>query len=138
MDTTTLARGLAINRVTFGSGLLLTPHLHGRTWIGRRAARDERTQVMARGLGVRDAALGGGALLALSGRGGGDPRLWFVLQGAADAADLAATVKARHRLPATSVWFACAVAGGSAAIAFAYALGADKPAPASEVPTAPA
>jgi hypothetical protein len=38
MDVAKLARGLALNRISFGAGLILAPRLYARSWIGREGA----------------------------------------------------------------------------------------------------
>ena len=114
MDARTLAKGLAVNRIAFGAGLVLAPGLYGRTWLGR-AAGDARTQVFARALGARDLALGAGTLLAL--RDGGAARPWLAGQAVADGTDFVATLMAGRRLPAPARAFALAMAGGSTAAA---------------------
>jgi hypothetical protein len=65
VDVAKLARGLALNRISFGIGLTLAPGLYARTWVGSDAAREDTTKVLARALGARDLALGAGGLLAL-------------------------------------------------------------------------
>jgi hypothetical protein len=49
MDVAQLARGLALNRISFGAGLILLPELYARSWgacvrrrDGRRLHRDRR------------------------------------------------------------------------------------------------
>ena len=114
-----LARGLAVNRIVFGSGLVLAPGVTGRTWLGRDAHRPA-TKVFARALGARDVALGLGALLALQ---GGEPaRRWFQGQLISDATDVIATLAAGRGIPPVSRAFALAVAGGSTAVAAACAM----------------
>jgi hypothetical protein len=119
MDVTKLARGLALNRISFGAGLMLAPGLYARSWIGS-GATDERTKVLARALGARDVALGAGGLLALREGDAERARRWFAAQGLTDAVDLVATLTARD-LPLPGRIFAATVAAGSAAIAAAYA-----------------
>src|SRR4051795_10273119 len=65
MDVAKLAKGQAVNRVLIGAGLVLAPRVFARPWVGRYAA-DASSQVLARSLGVRDAAVGGAGLLALA------------------------------------------------------------------------
>jgi hypothetical protein len=121
MDVERLARGLAINRISFGIGLILAPRMYGRTWVGSDAAARDTTKVLARALGARDLALGAGGLEALRSGDGERARRWFAAQGATDAVDLVATVAARG-VPLPARVFAAAMAGGSAAIAAAYVL----------------
>jgi hypothetical protein len=120
MDVEKLARGLALNRISFGAGLIVAPKLYARTWIGSAGAEDDRAKLLARALGARDLVLGTGGLLAL--RDGDEPRArqWFLAQGISDAVDLVATLAAGRDVPAPARAFAAIVAAGSAAIAAAY------------------
>jgi len=119
MDVVKLARGLAVNRISFGAGLVLVPRLYARTWVGAGAAGEDATKVLARALGARDLALGAGGLAALREGNVDAARRWFAAQGASDAIDLVATVAARG-LPLPARVFAVVMAAGSAAIAGAY------------------
>jgi hypothetical protein len=119
MDVAKLARGLALNRVSFGAGLMLAPRLYARTWIGSGAS-DDRAQLLARALGARDLALGAGGLLALRDGDLDRARQWFAAQGVTDAVDLVATVAAGRDVPLPARVFAATMAAGSAAIAAAY------------------
>jgi hypothetical protein len=119
MDVDTLARGLAINRISFGVGLILKPSLYARSWVGSDAAGEEATKVLARALGARDLALGAGGLLALRGGDAERARRWFAAQALTDAVDFIATVPARG-LPLPVRIFVAVMAGGSTAIAAAY------------------
>ena len=121
MNASGLGAALAVNRCAFGVGYLLAPERTGRGWVDR-AAGNEPTQVMIRGLGVRDLALGLGALGALS-HGGVSARPWFAAHALSDAADLAATLAARRALPLRRVLFASAMAAASTAVAVAAASG---------------
>jgi len=96
MEARALARQLAIGRVVIGGALALAPALAARGWIGEVSATPG-AQALARGFGMRDVAIGAGALAAL--QGGGNVRDWMLAGAAADAADLAATVLARRDLP---------------------------------------
>jgi hypothetical protein len=120
MDVTTLARGLALNRISFGAGLILAPGLYARTWIGGLAADDDRARLLARAVGARDLALGAGGLLALRAGDHDRAREWFAAQGITDAVDLVATIAAGRAVPLPARIFATIMAAGSAAIAAAY------------------
>jgi hypothetical protein len=122
MDVGMLARGLTLNRIAFGAGLIVAPRLYARTWIGSDGAGDDRAKLLARGLGARDLVLGTGGLLAL--RDGDEPRArqWFLAQGISDGVDLVATLAAGRAVPAPARAFAAIVAAGSAAIAGAYVM----------------
>jgi MoxR-like ATPase len=119
MNVNSLARGLAINRISFGVGLILAPGLYARSWVGSKAAEEETTKVLARALGARDLALGAGGFLALRHEDSERARRWFTAQGVTDAVDFLATIAARD-IPLPARVFAAAMAAGSAAIAAAY------------------
>jgi hypothetical protein len=119
MNVDGLARGLAMNRISFGAGLILAPGPYARSWVGSKAAGEETTKVLARALGARDLVLGAGGLLALRQDDAERARRWFTAQGVADAVDLLATIAARD-LPVPARVFAAVMAAGSAAIAGAY------------------
>jgi hypothetical protein len=120
MDVGKLARGLAMNRISFGAGLILLSRLYARTWIGADGAADDRAKLLARALGARDLALGTGGLLALRAGDTERAKQWFAAQGASDAVDFVATLAAGDRVPTPARVFAATVAAGSAAIAAAY------------------
>lgn len=87
--TTTVSRLFALGRTTYGSGLVGMPELFARPWIGREARRPA-VQLALRALGVRDAALGVGALLTSN-----DParqRIWLAAGAISDLVDMAATL----------------------------------------------
>jgi hypothetical protein len=128
LDVVKLARGLALNRISFGIGLILAPSLYARSWVGSDAASQDATKVLARALGARDLALGAGGLLALRAGDVERARRWFAAQGMTDAIDLVATVAARD-VPKPARIFAGTMAGGSAAIAAGYVLRASRVAP---------
>src|SRR3954453_3562286 len=119
MDIEKLTRGLSFNRISFGAGLILTPQLYARSWVGSRAAGKDATKVLARALGARDLALGAGGLLALRDGDTERARRWFAAQAVSDAVDFIATVPARG-LPLPARVFVAVMAGGSTAIALAY------------------
>jgi hypothetical protein len=110
MDPKTLARSIAIGRLGFGALLVVNPELLARRWVGADGGRTG-TKVMAMGLGARDLALAGGTLAALA---GGGARPWLVASAAADAGDLAATLRHRADLPGSAVAALLAIAGGAA------------------------
>jgi hypothetical protein len=114
-----LARGLALNRISFGAGLILAPGLYARSWVGSDAAGEDATKVLARALGARDLALGAGGLVALRAGDRERARRWFAAQGFTDAVDLVATLAARD-VPLPARIFAAVMAAGSTAIAAAY------------------
>jgi hypothetical protein len=117
-----LAGVLAVNRAAFGLNYLVRPQEARKSWIGR-AARLPGAQVMIRSQGVRDVALGGGALRALATRQDRELRAWVAAQAACDLADFAVTWQARSRLPRDRARLAMAVAAASTAIGAAAAAG---------------
>ena len=117
-----LAGALACSRAAFGLNYLLRPKEARASWIGR-AANLPGTQVMTRSQGIRDVALGGGALRALASGNERELRAWVASQAVCDLADLVATYHARRRLPKDRARLAMAVAGASTVIAGAAALG---------------
>ena len=136
MDLRAPAIALAAGRVAFGAGLALAPARFAGVWLGPRA-RDPRTQVICRGFGVRDLALGAGGLLSLQRDDFGRPRWWFAAQAASDAADLLATLAAWRSLPPIRRRLVAAVAGGSAAVGIVAAVGDVEARPPVAVPATP-
>jgi hypothetical protein len=120
MDVARLARAQAVNRVVIGSGLTLLPHLFGRIWVGPGAAED-RARVLARAVGPRDLAIGAAGLLALRQGDSEWARRSFAAQALADAVDLVAILAAGRKVPLRTRITGAVMAGGSAAVAAAYA-----------------
>jgi hypothetical protein len=116
-----LAGGLAANRIAFGMNYLARPREARTSWIGRAANRPG-TQVMTRSQGVRDVALGAGALRALA-RDDAEARAWVAGHAVCDLADLVATWIARDDLPKRSGRLALIVAGVSTLVGAAAAVG---------------
>ncbi len=110
MDARPLARQHALGRVVVGAGLALAPRLAGSGWMGRDSRRPA-TQVAIRALGARDLAIGLGTAYTAGQGYGARPWIWAGIL--ADAADLAATLRARDALPAFNVGVVGLVAGGS-------------------------
>jgi hypothetical protein len=94
MNAARIARLVAAGRIGFGIALVVAPEQVTGPWLGRDAGR-VGTQVVSRGLGARDVALGVGALAAH----GSQLRAWVVAAIAADAADLGGTLAAGNALP---------------------------------------
>jgi hypothetical protein len=113
-----LAGGLAANRIAFGLNYLARPGEARKSWIGRAANRPG-TQVMTRSQGVRDVALGAGALRALARDDAGELRAWVAGHAVCDLADLVATWIARDDLPKRSGRLAMTVAGVSTVVGVA-------------------
>jgi len=113
VDARTLARLHALGRVALGSGLAVAPGVFAGGWLGRPARRPA-TQVAIRALGARDLAIGLGTAYTAGQGYGARPWLWAGI--VADAADLAATLRARDHLPSLGVAAIAAIAGGSVAL----------------------
>jgi len=120
MTLRTLAATVAAGRVAFGAGLLLAPRVLAGPWIGSGAA-DPGAQMVIRGFGARDLALGLGALRALTGGDAGPARWWFAAQVVADATDLVVTLAAGDAVPRPVRLGVSALATGSVAIGAAVA-----------------
>jgi hypothetical protein len=116
------AGGLAVNRILFGLNYVVRPGSAGPSWIGR-VAKHPAAKVMTRSQGIRDVALGGGALLALARNEPGQARTWVAGHALADATDFVATWAARDKLPRRSSRLALTVAAISTAVAAAAAAG---------------
>jgi hypothetical protein len=82
----TVANLISAGRVVVGVGFCVAPQL-GSRWVGRDGKR-RGTQVLARALGVRDAALG---LAVIGAKGSDELRRLLVLSALSDAVDFAAT-----------------------------------------------
>jgi len=111
VDARTLARLQALGRVVIGAGFALAPARTGGAWIGS-AARRPGAQVTISAFGARDLAIGLGAAYAVGQGHGAVP--WLRAGALADAADLAATLRAREHLPRLAVVAVSTLATGSA------------------------
>ena len=110
MTARSLARLQAAGRLVAGAGLTFAPGVVAASWVGKTAdTRDG--QLLAIGLGARDVAIAAGTLHALRSRRGA--RAWLRAGVAADAADLAATLRARDAIPPLALPAVVAIAGGS-------------------------
>lgn len=119
MDPRTAARALAAGRVALGIGLIIAPTRFTRAWIGPEAAAAPASRVLARGLGIRDAIIGGIALHTVD-----HPQVgarWMRMAAVADSIDFLATMAARKALPSAGVIGVGALAGGAAAAGLALA-----------------
>jgi hypothetical protein len=86
MDIDSMARQLCISRIVFGVGLILMPRMYVRFWVGP-AASQRTSRLLARALGARELALGGGGLAAL--RAGDDAaQPWVTANALTEAADV--------------------------------------------------
>jgi hypothetical protein len=111
MTAPLIARLVAVGRVGFGVALVVAPERVTSLWLGSDAGRPG-AQVLTRGLGARDLALGVGAL------GAAESQLapWVAAAIVADTADLIATVAAGKALPLAGRALVGAVAAGGAVL----------------------
>jgi hypothetical protein len=116
MNAVLTARQIAAGRIGFGVGLVLAPQRLTAGWLGQDSGRTG-TQVVTRGLGARDMALGAGALTVPESQLGP----WVAAGIIADAADLLATVTAPDLPPAGRVLVAAIASAGVALGAMALA-----------------
>lgn len=101
------------SRIAYGMALAAAPGRLATPWLGPDTATGPG-QVALRGLGVREAALHAGILVALGRRR--PIRGWLVVSLAGDLADVAATVAQRRQLPRWAAPKTVAAGGGSAAL----------------------
>jgi hypothetical protein len=101
-----------------GAGLVLAPRIFARPWVGRYASQ-ETSKVLARSLGVRDAAVGAAGLLAIARDDSAWLRRSFGAMAIADAVDFVAIVTGR--VPVSAKLLGGTMAAGSAAVAAEYA-----------------
>jgi hypothetical protein len=106
-----IARAVAVGRIGFGAGLVIAPQRFTNLWLGYDSGR-AGTQVVSRGLGARDVALGVGLLAADERQLGA----WVTGAVMADAADLVATIAAGRSLPVAGRALVGALALGGAAL----------------------
>jgi hypothetical protein len=111
MNAALTARLVAAGRIGFGVALIVTPGRVTGPWLGRDAGRTG-TQVVSRGLGARDLALGAGALAVPQAQ----LRPWVAAAIVADVADLMATVTAGDSLPLAGRALVGAVASAGAVL----------------------
>jgi hypothetical protein len=98
--TTTATRLFGAGRAIYGAGLVVAPGVFARVWIGKEAERPS-AQLVLRALGVRDAAVGLGALLTADDDRPGQ-RPWLAAAAVSDLVDMAATLLAGPAIPESS------------------------------------
>ena len=111
MDDKQRAEMLNAGRTFFGVGMVLAPSLMLKGWVGEDSKLPS-VKLVGRTMGVRDAALGIGTLMAL--RDGKSAKLWLQLGIAADAVDCAATLLAARRIPTRGAILVGAMAAAAA------------------------
>ena len=124
METREIALSQARGRMVVGVALVVAPGWAGGRWIGEQA-RHPAVKVLTRALGVRDFALGLGAVIAID--RGAPARGWFEAAALSDGVDLAATLLAGDSIPDTARKAVSAIAGGSMLACAALARAVDKP-----------
>jgi hypothetical protein len=101
-------------RVAYGAALIIAPgKVAGNRWLGP-GARTPAATVALRGLGAREVAVHGIALVLLA--RGSAVRPWLAASVAGDVADVLAAFASRDGLPDGSPAATAAVAGGSAVL----------------------
>lgn len=120
-----IAMALAAGRVALGAGLAMAPARVGRSWIGEIAG-GPTGQLAVRATGVRDIAVGAGALLAI--RRGAPARGWLEAGMLADAGDIVGTLAAFRHLPPLGRVVTIALAAGAIVVAGSIAGSVDPPA----------
>ena len=105
-----LARALGWVRLLAGALLFFAPRFGTRAWTGERE-EGATTQMAVRGMGIRDAALGAGLLIALE--RGAPARGWLEAGAMADAGDALGTLTSWRDLgrPRGFFWFLAEVGG---------------------------
>jgi hypothetical protein len=118
------AAALLSFRVAYGLALFVAPgKVAGNRWLGP-GARQPAATVALRGLGAREVAVHGIALVELA--RGGPVRPYLAASIVGDLADITAAFASREGLPKGSPTATAAVAGGSAALTAAVAASLDK------------
>jgi hypothetical protein len=107
-------------RIAYGAALVAAPARLTRSWLGPTGAP---TEVALRGLGVREIAVHGAALVAAA--TGGPLRPWLAVSVAGDLGDVAATAVGAPGLPSGALPKTVAVAGASALLTAAVAAALD-------------
>ena len=118
MEDRDLARLLAWTRIGVGAATALMPSTVVRLWAGEKQPSFPNN-MLAKGFGVRELALGIGLLTALSNAGHAKP--WLMATAAADAGDAVGTLGSWSELGALRALGLLAVEVGAAVIGFSLA-----------------
>jgi hypothetical protein len=116
---------ISLGRILFGAVFISQPKVMDPGWIGRQA-RLPGAQVLARGVGARDLALGLGGIQAAV-RNDGSARAWMAAASLCDAVDFAATQAAGRGIPRKSRTAVLAIASAGAVLSAVAALGSRAP-----------
>jgi hypothetical protein len=120
-----LAGLISLGRFVFGVAFIAEPKLMERAWIGKQA-RLPGAQLLARGVGARDLALGIGGLQAVK-RNDGSARPWLASAAVCDVVDFGATWTAGRRIPRQARTGVLAIAGVSSVLSAIAAVGLGRP-----------
>lgn len=118
-----MARVLGLVRVGIGAIAVLAPTKFMRLWIGQEA-KPYPTNMVVRGLGVRDVALGVGLLAALE--NDGEVRGWLEGMALSDLGDAVGTLASWKDLPGFRRLGLLALEVGSAAVGMQLAAALDE------------
>ena len=110
-------------RVAYGAALIVAPGRLTRSWLGP-AGGEPPAAVAVRGLGAREVALHGAAIVAAF--RGLPLRPWLALSIGGDVSDIAATAAGRRGIPEKAPLATAAVAGASAAVSAVVAAAVDR------------
>ena len=113
-STRTFTALFALARLAAGAALVASPTRVASPWVGRDAERPS-ARILIRALGARDAALGGGTLLALDDSLGG--QRWIAAAVLCDLADVAATAVAPGDALPRNARLGTVALGGASALA---------------------
>ena len=122
MSEKDMAKAFGLVRVAFGTFGFFMPTKSMRAWIGREA-KPYPTNMVLRGMAVRDAALGIGLLAALE--NDGEVRGWLEGCALSDLGDAVGTLGSWKDLPGLRRLLLLAVEVGSAAVAMQLAAALD-------------
>jgi hypothetical protein len=117
----TLAGLISSGRLLVGVAFIAKPRLTERAWIGKQA-RFPGAQLLARGVGARDLALGLGGLQSLT-RNDGSAQQWLGAAAVCDVVDFGATWTAGRGIPRQARTGVLAIAGVSALLSAIAAVG---------------
>src|SRR5688572_19290018 len=111
MNPVLVTRLFALGRVAIGASMVAAPEQAGATWVGKLSERPS-AQLLTSAVGVRDIALGLGAIATAS--KGDAARPWVLGAALGDIVDLVATLRAKDDIPDQSVIGVALLASGSA------------------------
>ena len=119
-----LAGLISLARFCFGVVFISRPTIMDEAWIGKQA-RLPGAQVLARGVGARDLALGLGGVQAAV-RNDGSARQWLGAAAICDAVDFGATWVAGRKIPRSARTSVLAIAAGGTVLSLIAAAGSSR------------